>query len=233
VEYAGQELNVFAEAVRWKRYIADELEAFIVGDVLEVGAGIGSVTRARRSARQRSWTCLEPDPRLAAELSASLVSQTAEGAAVEVRVGTIASIEPGAHYDCVLYIDVLEHIEADAAELKQALGLLRAGGVVVVLSPAHQWLYSPFDKAIGHFRRYDRRMLAALSPGGAQLEQLRYLDSVGLLASLGNRVLLQSSEPTVAQIRLWDRVMVPCSRVLDPLLLHRVGKSIVSVWRKQ
>jgi 2-polyprenyl-3-methyl-5-hydroxy-6-metoxy-1,4-benzoquinol methylase len=233
VDYAGQELSVFAEAVRWKRYIARELEAFLVGDVLEVGAGIGSVTRALRSDRQRSWTCLEPDPKLAAELQSSLASAAApSGAPVSVRIGTVDSIDPGALYDCVLYIDVLEHIEADAVEVQQAIGLLRIGGALVVLSPAHQWLYSPFDKAIGHFRRYNRRMLAALTPQGAHVEQLRYLDSVGLLASAGNRVLLQSAQPTIQQIRLWDRVMVPCSRLLDPLLQHRVGKSVVCVWRK-
>ena len=39
--------------------------------------------------------------------------------------------------------------------------------------------------------------------------------------------------PTPGQIALWDRVMVPISRLLDPVLGYRLGKSVMGVWRKQ
>jgi len=44
--------------------------------------------------------------------------------------------------------------------------------------------------------------------------------------------LLQQSMPTPHQIRLWDRFLVPPSRVVDPLLGYRVGKTILGVWRR-
>ena len=53
-----------------------------------------------------------------------------------------------------------------------------------------------------------------------------------MLASLGNRILLRAAMPTAGQISLWDSYMVPASRLLDPLLFHRVGKSIVAVLGK-
>ena len=56
-------------------------------------------------------------------------------------------------YDTILYIDVLEHIEDDYAEIKHAMGLLTSGGRIIIVSPAHNWLYNPCDKAVGHFRR--------------------------------------------------------------------------------
>ena len=58
------------------------------------------------------------------------------------------------------------------------------------------------------------------------------LDSLGLLASLGNRMLLRASLPSRAQIRFWDGLLVPVSRLLDPLSLGRLGKSIVAVWER-
>ena len=58
-----------------------------------------------------------------------------------------------------------------------------------------------------------------------------YLDSIGLLASLANRLLLNQSMPTAAQIKTWDSVLVPCSRVLDPFLFGAVGKSVLGIWR--
>jgi hypothetical protein len=61
---------------------------------------------------------------------------------------------------------------------------------------------------------------------------MEYLDSVGVIASGANRLLLRSGMPTASQVALWDRVMVPVSRVIDPLFGRRIGKSILGVWRK-
>jgi len=60
----------------------------------------------------------------------------------------------------------------------------------------------------------------------------RYLDTAGLLASTGNRLLLRSADPSEAQVRFWDRWLVPVSERLDRVLGHRVGKSLVGVWQK-
>jgi len=142
------------------------------------------------------------------------------------------SIPDSELYDTVLYIDVLEHIERDRDELERATKHLVPGGHLVVVAPAHQWLFSPFDAAIGHFRRYSRRSLGDLDPPGMQVVLARYLDSVGLLASLANRLVLRSAMPTVGQIRIWDNFMVPWSRFLDPIFLYGIGKTIVVVWRR-
>jgi hypothetical protein len=60
----------------------------------------------------------------------------------------------------------------------------------------------------------------------------RYLDAVGLLASLANRLVLRSALPTASQIRAWDRFMVPMSRIVDPLLGYLAGKTVVAVWQR-
>jgi hypothetical protein len=134
-------------------------------------------------------------------------------------------------FDSILYIDVLEHIEEDRVELERAARRLRERGSIVVLSPAHPFLYSAFDKSIGHVRRYNARMMRSLQPAGLELERTFYMDSVGMLLSLGNRLILNAGMPGPAQIRLWDRVFVRCSRVVDPLTRGRLGKSIVGIWR--
>ena len=109
---------------------------------------------------------------------------------------------------------------------------MKPGGVLIVLSPAHQWLFSPFDQAIGHYRRYNRSMLRHLTVSDLKIVSLKYLDSVGLIASLSNRWLKQKM-PTQGQIQLWDTLMVPLSRVFDPILQYAIGKSIIAVWRKE
>lgn len=221
--YQGTELDLFAHATNWRAYWSDALRPFIGADVLEVGAGLGSTTRALRRQGQR-WTALEPDPALA-----NRIEQPDDG--LTVRVGTLQDLGSET-FDSIIYVDVLEHIADDRGEVDRAWTHLRPGGVLAFLSPAHQWLYTPFDESIGHYRRYSRASLEALRPDGAQKLVARYLDSAGLLASLGNRLLLKAASPGPRQIAVWDRALVPMSRVVDPLLQGKVGKSLLVIWRK-
>ncbi|HTK78630.1 MAG TPA: class I SAM-dependent methyltransferase [Gemmataceae bacterium] len=228
--YVGDELDVFAHAVNWKRYFGRLLAPYVRGEVLEVGAGIGGTTRVLCTPRADRWVCLEPDPELAERLRMT-ASERPFAVPVDVEVGTVASLADDRRFDCILYIDVLEHIEADRAELEAAAKHLKPGGTLIVLCPAHPMLYTEFDRAIGHYRRYTKAMYRAIEPDGLRRERLIYLDSAGLLLSLGNRLLLRSGSPTLKQVKVWDRLFVPISRLMDPLLGRTVGKSIVGVWR--
>lgn len=229
-EYIGTELGVFANAVNWKAYFRSKLKAYIRGDVLEVGAGLGGTTRALCDGTQRSWLCLEPDPGLAHQLDNEL-QRLGTSIQPTIKVGAVVDLEPDQTFDCILYIDVLEHIEDDAAELERVSAHLRPGGAIIVLSPAHNYLFSEFDRAIGHFRRYDMEMIKSLHPSDLVLHRAFYLDSVGMIASLANRWLLRSGTPNISQIKFWDRALVPCSTIMDRLTSCRVGKTIVGIWK--
>jgi 2-polyprenyl-3-methyl-5-hydroxy-6-metoxy-1,4-benzoquinol methylase len=225
--YVGQELETFAHAVHWKGYWTSRIQPWIKGDVLEVGAGIGGNTRLLYSSVVRSWVCLDPDPRFAQALG----QMAAEMACCRSITGSIASVRHE-RFDTILYVDVLEHIERDADELIQAANLLRPGGHLIVLSPAHQILYSKFDAAVGHCRRYSKATLRRCSPPSCHQVALFYLDCAGMLASLANRIMLHQSVPTIAQIKTWDNYIIPVSRILDPLLGYTLGKTVVAVWTR-
>jgi hypothetical protein len=231
-EYAGHELELFQHAVNWKRYWGSRISPYLGSTVLEVGAGLGVNAAALISSLQRQWHCLEPDHRLEARIR-DRIQYGSLPPICSTQVGTIDDIPADEHYETILYIDVMEHIAADGAEFAKAAAHLATGGHLVILSPAFQALYSPFDAAIGHHRRYTRSTLAQLG-AEAPLTQVTiyYLDSVGFLASGANRFFLRKSTPTLRQVHFWDRAMIPVSRFLDPLLFHSLGKTVVGVWRK-
>lgn len=229
-EYIGTELDLFSLATNWKAYWAMAITPYLGASVLDVGAGKGATARLLSGAPGRRWLALEPDAQMADCIRQEIGSGAIKGPC-DVKVGTLEALSPDEKFDTILYIDVLEHIEADRAELDRAAKYLKPAGRIVVLSPAHNWLYTPFDKALGHFRRYDVDLLRRATPASLAVDRIFYLDSVGMLASLANRLILKASHPTPAQIRLWDSWMVPASRVVDPLTGNRLGKSIVGVWR--
>ena len=231
LDYIGAELDVFVHATNWKRYWASVILPYLGERVLDVGAGIGATAKTLVMKSYERWVELEPDRAMCDRIREAQAAHEIP-AHYEVKTGITKDLSESGSFDTVLYIDVLEHIEDDAAELVFAGDLLTSGGHIVVVAPAHNFLYTAFDKEIGHFRRYNTQSLIAATPPGFEIVKLCYLDSVGMLASLGNKLILQSGSPTVAQIKLWDRVMVPVSRCLDVVLLRKLGKSIVCVYQK-
>jgi len=229
--YTGQELDIFAHATNWRKYWSSEIKAYLSGDVLEVGAGLGTNTEFLRGTRVRSLVCLEPDADLATRMRERFVRE-GNSADRQVEIGTLETLSLEHRFDAVVYIDVLEHIERDGEELLRAAKFLRSAGKIVVLAPAHQWLYSRFDRAIGHCRRYNKKSFLGLSPANCRLKRLAYLDSAGMLASIANRLFLRRSTPNFKQIVFWDRYLIQLSRLLDRLTFNQLGKSILAVWEK-
>ncbi len=225
--YPGDELDVFARATHWKRYVASVVRPFLAGAVVEVGAGIGATTPLYWNESASDWLCLEPDPGLARRIQVDLPHVT-------VRVGRLADLAAEAtRFDAILYVDVLEHVRDDGRELALAARLLRPRGRVVVVAPAHEFLFSPFDRAIGHYRRYCRRTLRGIAPAELLMEEwMGYLDSAGMLLSMLNRLVLRSAHPTLRQVLFWDRVVVPASVRADRFLRFSLGKTVVAVWRR-
>lgn len=231
LSYVGSELELFSRALNWKAYWKSLVEPYVEGSVLDAGAGIGSTARLFRDYSRGSWTCMDPDEHFCAKLESARQSGDL-GHVTRVINGTLADLTDGAVYDTILYIDVLEHIDDDAAEMRRASQKLVSGGHLIVLAPAHNFLFSPFDRAVGHFRRYSKNSAAQVTPPDCRIERLMYADSLGLFLSMINSRLLKSSMPTEAQIAFWDKAVVPVSRRFDPLIGHRAGKSVIGIWTK-
>lgn len=231
VSYVGNELELFKNATVWKSYFGRIIKPYLRNSVLEVGAGIGGTTKFVCDGSQKKWLCLEPDPGLYAELEAKILSHQLPSCCVPYK-GITRDLPPQEKYNAIMYIDVIEHIENDADELSFAKTLLQESGHLIVLVPAHQSLFSPFDKAIGHYRRYNKKRLRATAPANMELVALKYLDSCGLIASLLNKYVLKQDYPTPKQINLWDKAMVRLSKFTDRLTGYTIGKTVIGIWKK-
>jgi 2-polyprenyl-3-methyl-5-hydroxy-6-metoxy-1,4-benzoquinol methylase len=225
-KYIGDELSLFQHAKTWKNYVSARIKPYLKGVTLEAGAGNGANINFLLQSDISRYVALEPDPQLCETMRGRSLDEK-----VEVRCGTTEDMKM-TEFDTIIYYDVTEHIEDDQAEVKRAINLLKPGGHLIIIGPAHNFLYSNFDREIGHFRRYNLSMLRALMTSNMKEIRAEYLDSVGMALSMTNRLFLKQSYPTLKQILFWDRCVVPISRIVDPILGRRLGKSFVGVFAK-
>lgn len=228
--YMGSELEIFEQAKKWKNYYGAIIKPYIVNSVLEVGSGIGGTTNLLHNPKVTDWICLEPDKVFSNMLHEKIKMGDLPSNCREIN-GTIDQLSLEDKFDCILYIDVLEHIEDDRNELIKASAHLNSHGILIVLAPAHEFLFSNFDKTIGHFRRYTKRSLSTLSPAKCKMIKLFYVDSAGLLISLANKLVLKQNMPTLRQVIFWDKIIIPVSKTLDKILNFYIGKTVIGIWR--
>jgi 2-polyprenyl-3-methyl-5-hydroxy-6-metoxy-1,4-benzoquinol methylase len=230
---AAQDLERLGTAKHFFDWVLGEFHPYLRGRVLEVGAGLGTITRKLLDGYPDiDIVCLEPAENLFDELSA----YAALAPRVIAHRQTLADYEvhPEERFDAVLYLNVLEHIADDAAELRLAAAALRPRGTVLVFGPALEWLYSELDYRAGHYRRYSLRRLRRLAAAaGLEVVSARYFDVLGVLPYLAVYRVLRRDDITGSTMWAYDRVAVPLSRLVQRALpAPPLGKNVVLVARK-
>jgi hypothetical protein len=133
-----------------------------------------------------------------------------------------------------MYLNVLEHIADDGAELAMAAAALRSGGALLVFGPAHEWLYSDLDYKAGHYRRYTLRQLRTLvQRAGLEVVSLKHFDILGVLPYWLVYRLLRHNDIPGSTMWAYDRLVVPTSRLIQRLVRRPpLGKNVILVARK-
>lgn len=191
--------------------------------VLDFGCGIGTLSRIFA---QRTGT--RPD---GVELDASQRALFAERG-----FRGFASLgESPPRYDVIFTSNILEHIADDVAVLAELRQRLADHGTLLIYVPAFNLLWTRMDDKIGHHRRYTRGdLVSRLERTGYTVVQARYCDSVGFFLALAFRFVgSKDDEPSPASLRLFDRVLLPVSKLLDSVLSPLLGKNVFVVARKR
>jgi SAM-dependent methyltransferase len=230
---AADDIEQLGSANHFFDWVLDEFHPYLRGRVLEVGAGTGTITRKLvERYPDITITALEPAENMIGELESyaalhprvDVLRQTLENGGV-----------PAGTFDAAMYLNVLEHIDDDGAELALAAAALRPGGALLVFGPAHEWLYGDLDYKAGHYRRYSLRQLrSVVTAAGFDVVSSRYFDVFGVLPYWVVYRLLRHNDIPTTTMWAYDRLVVPTSRLLQALVRHPpVGKNVILVARKR
>lgn len=222
------------------RWVLDEVSPWLGDRVLEVGCGMGTYTAAMADGRRRI---------VAVDIDESYIE------AARLRLGSRSDIcvmrsdvrqlsmpSPADQetsgqafdtaFDTIVMFDVLEHIEDDVGILAQLRERLRDGGHLILKVPAGPWLYSPMDRAIGHWRRYDKAGLRhVMKHAGYEIVAIWPFNGLAAPGWWWNGRVRKRSVPPAGQVALFNR-LVPILRPLDQVARHLCGVSLLAVGRR-
>jgi len=225
MEYPGKELENFDKAKIWRNYIYFEIKKFIRGKVLEVGAGIGSFTDNYIHLPE-NLTLSEIDSN-----NLKIIKDKFKDQKINFTSKTTKELDD--NFDTIMYLNVLEHIEDDENEIFEAFKKLNKNGNLIILVPAHNKLYSKFDKAIGHVKRYEIEFFKNFVVKNSKLKKMIFLDSMGYFLYYLNKIFFKEEiYPSKFKIFLWDKLFTPITFFLDKILLNKCGKNILYIIQK-
>ena len=230
-EYAANDLEIIEEAHRYGEHVFALFRPFVGKRVLEVGAGIGTMSK-KLVRRSEMVIGIEPNANCVARLQAAMSGEPRFTLlSCHLEDCDLGYLLPK-QLDTVYCINVLEHIEDDVAALKTFRDLIVPGGHVLIYVPAIQAAYGPIDAELGHHRRYSKRTLAAaFSAAGLELIRLQYANAIGLIGWMYNSHVTKTRHHSVEQVKLFERFVAPWALPLERFIPPPLGSSLVAVGR--
>jgi SAM-dependent methyltransferase len=230
--YAADDLETMSEARNYQAHVFGLVRPHVGSQVLEVGCGIGTMTRQLLDHAQHV-VCIEPNLNCASRAREAFAGNDR----VAIRVAHLEECNrvelQQQKFDTIVCVNVLEHIEDDVRALTLFKDVVAgSGGRVLIFVPAIQALYSQHDAALGHHRRYSKRTLRdAFTAAGLDVVALTYTNPIGLLGWMYNLYISGNTEHTSSQVRLFDRLVAPWALPVERVIPPPIGLSLFAVGR--
>lgn len=219
-------------APNYNRWLAGTFDKWAGARVLEIGAGIGTIT-AHLALGRELVTAFEVDPFYVRRLKNRFRGLPQ----VEPYQGDVALADweslATRRFDTIVLSNVLEHIADDAAAVQKFAKILPPGGALIIFVPALPQLFGSLDEAVGHHRRYTQESLrGVLEANGFEVETLQWMNLVGIPGwFLNGRVLKKRVLPPL-QLRLYD-LLAPTLASIEAHVSLPVGLSLLAVGRRR
>ena len=224
-------LDAFAGAPHFNRWMADTIRPYVGRRVLEIGAGMGNLTRQLVAGRKR-YVATDIDREHLERLSSRLSHRP------NLEIAELNAACPENHapfqgqMDTVICLNVLEHIEDDLQALRNIRSMLEEGGCAVILVPSGQSIYNSLDEELGHFRRYSEDQLRErMTAAGFEVETILQFNRASRPGWWLNGSVLKRRTISRVQLRNFDRLVWLLRRVDAHLPWPQT--SIIGIGRKR
>ena len=215
-EYGSRILSRLSRADKLNSWMADTIRPYVGQNVLEIGSGMGNITR--KLIPRTSYFATDINP-FYLEFMNRLKSDKPYLSVSYLDLNHVSELyRQGKVFDTVICLNVIEHLDHDDLAMRNISNLLDTNGRAIVLIPRGQWLFGSLDEVLGHRRRYSEERLREISEK-ADLEILKIIpfNRVSTLPWLLNGKMLRRRTFGLFQIYMMN-LLVPFFRRIDRFL---------------
>ena len=214
--YGSGTLARLARASKFNAWMADTIRPHCGTRVLEIGSGVGNLTRKliprdQYVASDINPLYLEPLESLSSDhpyLKASYCDVMDSESFPRINKG----------FDTVICLNVIEHVENDVGAMKNIRNVLAENGTAIVLVPNGPWNFGTFDEMLGHYRRYTKETLIHLAEdAGFAVDKVIEFNRIGTPAWFLNGKILRRRVFGLFQVWMLD-LLTPVFRAVDSIL---------------
>lgn len=207
-------LDALSVTHRFNRWMADTLRPHVGNRVLEIGAGIGNLTRQLQSKR-KLYVATDLDAEHLARLRASFPGRKNLDFRQCDLTKSADFLELREIANTVICLDVVEHVEDDNLALRNICTALEPGGTAIILVPQGMSNYGTLDEILGHFRRYSQAELREkMETAGFRVEKLIEFNRITWPGWFVNGRIFRKTSFSRFQL-FWFDVLVPVWRLID------------------
>ncbi|MBF0363103.1 MAG: glycosyltransferase [Oligoflexia bacterium] len=228
--YCSKNLARMARAHRFNKWVAEKIKPYVGDNVLEIGAGIGNMTKNLVPRNNYFATDINPS-------HLRYLEKFAEDKPYMVTANI--NLENHSDFlklprkvDTVICSNVLEHISDDSNGLKNIHTSLEDGGRAIILVPQGKWLYGGYDQALGHKKRYSLKELITLSEqSNFKVEKIMPFNRFGSLVWFINSRILKQKTFGIMQIYSLN-LLTPILKRIDPLMGFLPPLNYIAILKK-
>jgi glycosyltransferase involved in cell wall biosynthesis/phospholipid N-methyltransferase len=214
--YGSQVLARLARAPSFNAWMADTIRPYCGERVLEIGSGVGNLTR--RLIPRTSYVASDINP-LYLQTLANLGADRPYMQTAFCDVTDLSSFPRiDNEYDTVICLNVIEHVNDDRAALLNINQVLAPSGRAIILVPQGPHNLGTLDDVLGHRRRYTRQELVTLaSVCGFRVSRMIEFNRIGTLAWFLNGKVLRRRTFGIGQVWLLN-LLTPVFRRIDTMV---------------
>ncbi|MBZ0116205.1 MAG: class I SAM-dependent methyltransferase [Sandaracinaceae bacterium] len=226
----GRTLEIHAGTPAINDWYYSKLRERVRGRVLELGSGIGNISRLLAH---------DADELVVTDVEDLYLARLQDdlGHLPHVKVARFDLDRPpppevaAGRFDAIVSLNVLEHVADDRAAIAELASLLAPGGWLLTYVPAMSFAFGTLDEALGHHRRYDASVFAErMREAGLVVERLRYMNVLGLAGWIVNGRVLRKRALDHRQVGIFERIL-PIVRLEDRVRVP-VGLGLICHARK-
>ena len=212
-EYGSRILSEVEHARRFNHWMGKTLRPFVGDRVLEIGAGIGTLTN--QFIPRELYLASDINPHYIRYLQSYSYGKPYLHV-LDIDAGNPETFTGlNEKFDTALMINVLEHVPDEGLALRNLWSALEPGGRAIILVPQHPWLYGTLDEVLQHRERYTPAKLESdLKDAGFRVEKIFDFNRVSVPGWWLNGKLLRRTRFSRLQLKVLDTVM-PILRRID------------------